>query len=105
MREAAPPEDENRASVEEGRGRWSLGGREDITPSVGQRASAFLPMFILIPGFKVQEGWEEFEEFIKGQSEGIREIKKVPVTSLKKCKVNSDHMGFVALRCDFNATK
>lgn len=62
-------------------------------------------MFILIPGFKVQEGSEEFEEFIKGQSEGIREIKKVPVTTLKKCKVNSDHVGFVALRCDFNATK
>lgn len=43
----------------------------------------FLPMFILIPGFKVQEGSEAFEEFIKGQSEGIREIKKVPVTTLK----------------------
>lgn len=61
-------------------------------------------MFILIPGFKVQEGWK-FEEFIKGQSEGIREIRKVPVSTLKKCKGNSDHVGFVALRCDFKATK
>lgn len=54
---------------------------------MGQRASSeevkFLPMFILIPGFKVQQGSEEFEEFRKGQSGGIREIKIVPVTTLK----------------------
>lgn len=41
---------------------------------VGQRAPlkevTSLPVFILIPGFKVREGSEEFEEFRKGQSGG-----------------------------------
>lgn len=43
-------------------------------------------MFILMPGFKVQGAGKskDFEAFIKGQSERIREIKKVPVATLRK---------------------
>lgn len=57
----------------------------------------FLPVFVLIPGFKVQTGLEEFEEFIKGRREGLEGSKKVPATTLKKCKVTSDYVEFVTL--------
>lgn len=65
--------------------RYSIIGKEDIMPISGPRAlckeAEFPPMFILMPGFKVQGAGKSkvFEGFIKGQSGRIREIKKVPV--------------------------
>lgn len=46
----------------------------------------FPPVFILMPGFKVQGArkTKDYEGFIKGQSGRIREIKKVPVATLHK---------------------
>lgn len=46
----------------------------------------FPPVFILMPGFKVQGAGKskDFEGFIKGQSGRISEIKKVPVATLSK---------------------
>lgn len=42
------------------------------------KEAKFLPVFILIPGFKVQG---DFEEFIK---RGLERSKKVPVATLSK---------------------
>lgn len=46
----------------------------------------FPPVFILMPGFKVKGAGErkDLERFIKGKSRRIREIKKVPVATLRK---------------------
>lgn len=75
-----------------------------ISGPKGLRQEAkFPPVFILIPGFKVQGSGKskDFEGFIKGQSGRIRQIKKVPVATLRKsqnAKVNSDYIGFVFLK-------
>lgn len=75
-----------------------------ISGPKGLRQEAkFLPVFILIPGFKVQRSGKskDMEGFIKGQSGRIRQIKRVPVATLREsqnAKVNSDYIGFVFLK-------
>lgn len=50
------------------------------------KKAEFPPVFILMPGFKVKGAGKskDLKGFIKGKSGRIREIKKVPVATLRK---------------------
>lgn len=64
---------------------YSPTGKEDIIsgPKGLHKEAKFLPVFILIPGFKVQGVGKskDFEEFIK---RGLERSKKVPVGTSRK---------------------
>lgn len=55
-------------------------------PKGPHKGAKFLPVFILIPGFKVQGAGKskDFEGFIRGQSERINGIKKVSDSTSNK---------------------